>query len=387
MARCFWRAAGPGRGAATSPTCTDAGTSPGCDENWCRIWSAASSIRALADFHLLGNSVLFLLSPWAVYMVREASEESTQGHAIFHLRQEPLAGGGCRRLHLICGESLFSELAMFLKMGTTALVVCLIENGVRPGDRVQLHDPVNALRRFARNPVCRATATLADGRPDGLPNSTSLPPMCRNTLACSLDALVGGGRLPSVPGSDRAARRRSAVFYGQPFWTGASNTPCSPTAWRGLTLECAARWTQILLRRQRLRAASLRQRELRGTDQLLPAQALTPQDGLVEQMVRRAGLDWEQLPPLLEVRQELFEIDWRCGQLVRQFAPERVRYRCERTAVFDMEKSQVMNLSDPFATDAGWESCSELPHLGRFCEEHSQRLERAIFLLLSGSVC
>ena len=53
---------------------------------------------------------------------------------------------------------------MFLKAGTTMLVVAMIDNGVHPGDEVRLRSPLNALRRFARDPFCRVTAPVMDGR-------------------------------------------------------------------------------------------------------------------------------------------------------------------------------------------------------------------------------
>ena len=72
------------------------------------------------------------------------------GRPILNLRDEPLAGGRFRRLHVIIGDANRSEYATALKVGTTALVAQLLELGW--DCPVELEHPVQAIRDISRNP-------------------------------------------------------------------------------------------------------------------------------------------------------------------------------------------------------------------------------------------
>jgi proteasome accessory factor A len=106
----------------------------------------------------------FTLSPRAQYIERAISCESTADRGIFHTRDESLSKSRYRRVHVIVGESLCSDIATWLKVGTTSLVIALIEAGVTFQDRVGLDEPVHALRAFAGDPDCRVTAEIANSR-------------------------------------------------------------------------------------------------------------------------------------------------------------------------------------------------------------------------------
>jgi tetratricopeptide (TPR) repeat protein len=49
-------------------------------------------------------------------------------------------------------------------MGATAVIVALIEAGLRPGQAVRLQDPLGAMRRFSLDPTCRAVAQTLGGK-------------------------------------------------------------------------------------------------------------------------------------------------------------------------------------------------------------------------------
>jgi proteasome accessory factor A len=72
------------------------------------------------------------------------------GRPILNLRDEPLAGGRFRRLHIIIGDANRSEYATALKVGTTALVAQLLELGW--DCPVELEHPVQAIKDISRNP-------------------------------------------------------------------------------------------------------------------------------------------------------------------------------------------------------------------------------------------
>ena len=67
-----------------------------------------------------------------------------------------LLGKGYHRLHVLCGESLCSHLASWLKVGTTALIVALADAGLCASTGRALRMPLKAFRTFAADPTCSA---------------------------------------------------------------------------------------------------------------------------------------------------------------------------------------------------------------------------------------
>jgi proteasome accessory factor A len=96
------------------------------------------------------TEVNFVISPRALRLQHLESCDSTRERGILHGRQESLARGGFQRLHLICGESLRSQLATWLRFGTTALVVHLISCGKTKEDGIQLSSPVDDMHALSR---------------------------------------------------------------------------------------------------------------------------------------------------------------------------------------------------------------------------------------------
>ena len=82
------------------------------------------------------------------------------GRPILNLRDEPLAGGLYRRLHIIIGDANRSEYTTALKIGTTALVAQLLELGWDP--ELELENPVQALKDISRNTRGGWTARFID---------------------------------------------------------------------------------------------------------------------------------------------------------------------------------------------------------------------------------
>ncbi len=106
----------------------------------------------------------FCLSQRAQHICQEISGGTTTTRAIINTRDETLADPTrYRRLHLILGDSNMSEVTTYLKIGTTALVIDMIEDGWLNGD-YSLHAPVEALRTISRDPTLRVTVKLKDGR-------------------------------------------------------------------------------------------------------------------------------------------------------------------------------------------------------------------------------
>jgi Pup amidohydrolase len=111
-----------------------------------------------------GGKGAFLVSPRVAWLAHEVSPESTNSRGILHTRDESLSGPEYRRAHLISGENNRSQLATYLKMGTTALVILLIEQGFHPGQGIAPVRPLEAMGTFSADPTCRATAMTVGGQ-------------------------------------------------------------------------------------------------------------------------------------------------------------------------------------------------------------------------------
>jgi Pup amidohydrolase len=83
---------------------------------------------------------------------------------IINTRDEPHADPEkYRRLHVIVGDANMCEIANYLKCGTLALVLGLIEDDVMDKD-LSLENPVLNNRKVSRDLTCRETLRLKDGR-------------------------------------------------------------------------------------------------------------------------------------------------------------------------------------------------------------------------------
>jgi len=114
-------------------------------------------------FDPFNKGVSFSLSPRTTFISEVSSGESTCSRGIVHLKDEPLSNHG-HRLHLICGDALGSELAMWLRAGTTALIVRLLELGFAAPAEIVPRDPINALRVIASDPTLTAQIPTMSGR-------------------------------------------------------------------------------------------------------------------------------------------------------------------------------------------------------------------------------
>ncbi|MCB0963780.1 MAG: proteasome accessory factor PafA2 family protein, partial [Acidimicrobiales bacterium] len=82
---------------------------------------------------------------------------------IINTRDEPHADAQkYRRLHVIVGDANLSEVATFLKVGTTAFVLSLIEDGALPRT-FAFASPVAAMRQVSYDLTLRRPIPLADG--------------------------------------------------------------------------------------------------------------------------------------------------------------------------------------------------------------------------------
>jgi proteasome accessory factor A len=105
----------------------------------------------------------FQLTQRADFFEAEVGLETTLKRPIINTRDEPHADPEkYRRLHVIVGDANLCEVATFLKLGTTALVLKMIEDEYLPN--LTLANPVSSLHDVSRDLTCRAEIRLADGR-------------------------------------------------------------------------------------------------------------------------------------------------------------------------------------------------------------------------------
>ncbi len=107
----------------------------------------------------------FVLSGRAAFIhaLRSAGTEGAN-RALFHEDcKSPRGHGGFFRMHLICGDGLCSERALWLRTAATALMVSVADAGFKPRSAACLADPVAALHAFNTDPRLSATALCGDG--------------------------------------------------------------------------------------------------------------------------------------------------------------------------------------------------------------------------------
>ena len=106
----------------------------------------------------------FQLSQRADYFEVEVGLETTLKRPIINTRDEPHADPEkYRRLHVIIGDANLAEISTYLKVGTTALVLAMIEDRFISRD-LGVQQAVKSLRAVSHDPSLQHLLTLNDGR-------------------------------------------------------------------------------------------------------------------------------------------------------------------------------------------------------------------------------
>jgi Pup amidohydrolase len=110
------------------------------------------------------EQVPYQLSQRADFFEEEVGLETTLKRPIVNTRDEPHCDAQkYRRLHVIVGDANMSEVATYLKVGTTAIVLAMIEDDAL-GEDWLLANPVPAIRQVSHDPTLTRTIMLRDGR-------------------------------------------------------------------------------------------------------------------------------------------------------------------------------------------------------------------------------
>ncbi|HUW78130.1 MAG TPA: proteasome accessory factor PafA2 family protein, partial [Candidatus Nanopelagicaceae bacterium] len=157
------------------------GSSYGCHENYLvhRKTPFSHLVRYLTPFFVTRQVICgagrvglgqhsenlgFQISQRADFFEAEVGLETTINRPIINTRDEPHADPErFRRLHVIIGDANMSEFSTYLKAGSTALVLSMIEDGFITDD-LALKSPVAALRAVSHDPELRIPIRLRDGR-------------------------------------------------------------------------------------------------------------------------------------------------------------------------------------------------------------------------------
>jgi proteasome accessory factor A len=157
------------------------GVSYGCHENYLMARSTpfGEIVRNLTPFFVTrqvfcgagrvgvgvdGRTAGYQISQRADFFEVEVGLETTLKRPIINTRDEPHADPEkYRRLHVIIGDANMSEIATYLKVGTTALVLSMIEDSWFTVD-LSVDTPVAALRAVSHDPALGHLLTLRDGR-------------------------------------------------------------------------------------------------------------------------------------------------------------------------------------------------------------------------------
>jgi Pup amidohydrolase len=109
------------------------------------------------------NRQTYQLTQRADFFETEVGLETTLKRPIINTRDEPHADPEkYRRLHVIIGDANMCEVAQFLKVGTTSVVLKMIEDRFLPD--LSLESAVRSLHEVSRDLTCTIQIPLADGR-------------------------------------------------------------------------------------------------------------------------------------------------------------------------------------------------------------------------------
>jgi hypothetical protein len=352
-------------------------------------------------FNPFSYGIEFSISPRAHHIRLVSSPASTNSRGIIHTKVESLCGGGYHRLHLICGESLRSDFATWLRVGTTALVIALLEADPELGSAVELAKPVEALHTFAKDTSCTTRVPLHTG---GLLGALDIQ---RHYLVVAEDRVGEPFMPPWAPAVCEAWRDTLDRLEKDPVslsrkldWAIKLPIFTARARQRGFDWETVSVWSAAANRLiQRIVAAGVLDPSLWVDSILRASSPIESEVRETRRALRRRGLDLSELPAFLELRRELCEIDMRWGQIgsgvfadleasglldhrvpgmgsvteamvnppstgrarlrgafISRQGRRSLSYQADWTGIWQEGANRFLDLSDPFATEEIWQA-------------------------------
>jgi len=289
---------------------------------------------------------------------------------------------------------------MLLKVGTTALIVAMADNGVNPGADVQIESPLEALRTFAADSACKKTVRMKDGR-----RLTAIE-VQRHYLE-KAEALAAESFMPEW--ADEVCRIWRDVLdrlADDPRSTDRIlDWPLKLSLYSDQAAQLGIRWDRLTFWAEILNRLNTALDQAKCTDAELPLDfVIGPQSPVPDEANRLSrflqskGLEWEELQRLMDMRSRFFEIDTRFGQLgdkgifqsldaagilrhrirqqenapsaiseppavgralvrgraIRRLVAERGEWYCDWGYITNTTDGRTLDLSNPFATAESW---------------------------------
>ena len=120
-------------------------------------------VTGAGRLHVVGERSTYLVSQRADHMWEDLSSATTRSRPIINTRDEPHADPErYRRLHVIVGDSTMSQTTTLMRIGTTDLVLRMLEAGTIVPD-LALANPIQAIREVSRDRTGRARVALRRG--------------------------------------------------------------------------------------------------------------------------------------------------------------------------------------------------------------------------------
>jgi len=403
------------------------GATWGCHENFlhsldwnlltrCLLPHLATRIiyTGAGGFNNLSGGIEFLLSPRVAHLHRVVSDDSTDSRGILNDYALPLCRGSNRRLHLICGESLCSQRAVWLRSATTWLILALAQEGIDSTGGLALENPLEAMRAIARDPDCRIPVSLEGGE-----QLTAL--QIQRKYLEQVERHLGAAFLPSWAGEACAGWRDILdALEADPRslrrtldWSIKLDQFTQFARLRGFTTGAISGWNDVMQRLAKALASE-------GLQKMPGPRVILSRTGPLKNEVRKLnpflrerGLSWDGLEPFLRLRRDLFELDVRFGllhekgifrllegagflrhevdgmgnidramheppasgrahvrgNLIRKLDPE--RWRGHWIGIWAIDDSCKLDLSDPFSMEERWADLTDIEDYDFEDEFHS----------------
>src|SRR5688572_11059931 len=111
------------------------------------------------------RGAMYCIAQRAEHIWEGVSSATTRSRPIINTRDEPHADAErFRRLHVIVGDSNMSEYATFLKVGTTSILLRMLEDPHVVLRDMTLENPIRAIREISHDITCKRRVRLANGR-------------------------------------------------------------------------------------------------------------------------------------------------------------------------------------------------------------------------------
>ncbi|MCP3933833.1 MAG: Pup--protein ligase [Actinomycetia bacterium] len=111
------------------------------------------------------RGAMYSIAQRAEHIWEGVSSATTRSRPIINTRDEPHADAELhRRLHVIVGDSNMSEYTNFLKIGTTSILLRMLEDPNVVLRDMTLENPIRAIREISHDITCRRKVHMANGR-------------------------------------------------------------------------------------------------------------------------------------------------------------------------------------------------------------------------------